>query len=155
MDKAAHRKIASMGGRALRPEQRSFSQDRELAAVAGRKGGLAVPKERRSFAQDRELAARAGHKGGVAIPPEQRSFSQDPELAAAAGRAGARSRALQAAQDRQLLDGLKPGRGKTIFAGSKFCAVCKRGLIAFKPGDTCLCGARGVAKPDKAAAVEF
>lgn len=31
---------ASLGGKALRPEQRSFSQNRELASQAGRKGGL-------------------------------------------------------------------------------------------------------------------
>jgi general stress protein YciG len=31
---------ASLGGKALRPEQRSFSQNRELAREAGRKGGL-------------------------------------------------------------------------------------------------------------------
>lgn len=34
---------ASQGGKALRPEQRSFSQNRELASSAGRKGGL-TPK---------------------------------------------------------------------------------------------------------------
>lgn len=32
--------IARMGGKALRPEQRSFSQNRQLASEAGRKGGL-------------------------------------------------------------------------------------------------------------------
>lgn len=35
---------ASMGGKALRPEQRSFSQNRELASAAGRKGGLTPRK---------------------------------------------------------------------------------------------------------------
>lgn len=34
------REIATLGGRALKPEQRSFSQNRELARAAGRKGGL-------------------------------------------------------------------------------------------------------------------
>jgi general stress protein YciG len=32
--------IARLGGKALRPEQRSFSQNRQLASDAGRKGGL-------------------------------------------------------------------------------------------------------------------
>ena len=31
---------ATLGGKALRPEQRAFSQNRELAREAGRKGGL-------------------------------------------------------------------------------------------------------------------
>jgi general stress protein YciG len=33
------RAIASMGGKALSPEQRSFSQDRALASAAGKLGG--------------------------------------------------------------------------------------------------------------------
>lgn len=35
------RAIASMGGKAVGPEKRSFSRDRELAITAGRKGGAA------------------------------------------------------------------------------------------------------------------
>lgn len=35
------REVASKGGAALSPEQRSFSKDRTLAAQAGRKGGEA------------------------------------------------------------------------------------------------------------------
>jgi general stress protein YciG len=46
--------------------KRSFSQNRELAAVAGRKGGQSVPDEKRSFSQNPELAAEAGRKGGQA-----------------------------------------------------------------------------------------
>jgi general stress protein YciG len=34
--------IAGMGGKAIAPEKRSFSQDRRLAAAAGKKGGRAV-----------------------------------------------------------------------------------------------------------------
>lgn len=88
MDPERQRQIASMGGKAVRPEKRSFSQNRKLAANAGRKGGQAVPPERRSYSQDRELAAESGRKGGLSVPPEKRSFSQDRELAAAAGRIG-------------------------------------------------------------------
>jgi general stress protein YciG len=36
--------IASNGGRALRPELRAFSKNRELAAAAGAKGGAAKRK---------------------------------------------------------------------------------------------------------------
>ena len=46
--------------------KRSFSQNRELAAAAGRKGGQSVPDEKRSFSQHPELAAEAGRKGGQA-----------------------------------------------------------------------------------------
>jgi general stress protein YciG len=34
------REISRLGGKALKPEQRSFSQNRQLASEAGRKGGL-------------------------------------------------------------------------------------------------------------------
>ncbi|MBW3560766.1 MAG: stress-induced protein [Proteobacteria bacterium] len=39
LDAARRREIASMGGQSVPEEKRSFSQDRELAAQAGRKGG--------------------------------------------------------------------------------------------------------------------
>jgi general stress protein YciG len=64
MDRARQRAIASKGGHGVPPEKRSFSKNRELAAVAGRKGGEAVPASERSFSQNRELAAAAGRKGG-------------------------------------------------------------------------------------------
>lgn len=66
MDQAKQREIASKGGQSVPPEKRSFSQDPQLAATAGRKGGEAVPPEGRSFSQNRELAAEAGRKGGLA-----------------------------------------------------------------------------------------
>jgi general stress protein YciG len=77
-----------MGGKAVPDEKRSFSQNRRLAAEAGRKGGQSVPGSKRSFSQNRELAAVAGRKGGQSVPDEKRSFSQNPELAAEAGRKG-------------------------------------------------------------------
>jgi general stress protein YciG len=46
--------IASKGGKALRPEQRSFSQSRELAREAGRKGGL-TPRRTKSKLTSSEL----------------------------------------------------------------------------------------------------
>lgn len=66
MDQAKQREIASKGGQSVPPEKRSFSQDPNLAATAGRKGGESVPPEVRSFSQNRELAAEAGRKGGLA-----------------------------------------------------------------------------------------
>jgi general stress protein YciG len=58
------------GFAAMDPERR-----REIA----RRGGASVPSEKRSFAQDRDLAASAGRKGGSASrgggrrPPNQNS----------------------------------------------------------------------------------
>jgi general stress protein YciG len=73
MDQAKQRQIASKGGQSVPPEKRSFSQDPQLAAQAGRKGGEAVPPEGRSFSQNRELAAEAGRKGGQARGAANRS----------------------------------------------------------------------------------
>lgn len=66
MDQERQRQIASMGGKAVPDSKRSFSQNRELAAAAGRKGGQSVPDEKRSFSQNPSLAAEAGRKGGQA-----------------------------------------------------------------------------------------
>jgi len=66
MDAEKQRTIASKGGRSVPNEKRSFSQNRELAAQAGRKGGQNVSDENRSFSRNRDLAAQAGRKGGQA-----------------------------------------------------------------------------------------
>lgn len=47
MDRAKQREIARKGGESVPNEKRSFSQDRELAASAGRKGGEASQGARR------------------------------------------------------------------------------------------------------------
>lgn len=41
MDPARVREIARKGGASISPEKRAFSQDRTLAARAGKKGGMA------------------------------------------------------------------------------------------------------------------
>jgi general stress protein YciG len=56
--------IASMGGKAVKPENRAFSKNRTLASSAGKKGGVSVRPDRRSFSTDRKLASDAGKKGG-------------------------------------------------------------------------------------------
>jgi len=79
MDQAKQRAIASKGGQSVPPEKRSFSQDPQLAAQAGRKGGESVPPEGRSFSQNRELAAEAGRKGGQARGAANRgAANRDP-----------------------------------------------------------------------------
>src|ERR1041384_6779925 len=60
MDAERQREIASMGGKAVPDSKRSFSQNRRLAAEAGRKGGQSVPGSKRSFSQDRALGADGG-----------------------------------------------------------------------------------------------
>ena len=42
------------------------SMDPERQREIARKGGASVPSEKRSFSQDRSLAAEAGRKGGEA-----------------------------------------------------------------------------------------
>ena len=46
MDKKRQKEIATKGGLSIKPENRSFSRDRELAAAAGRKGGLVRKEDR-------------------------------------------------------------------------------------------------------------
>jgi uncharacterized protein len=69
----------SAGGRALAPEKRAFSLDRELAARAGRKGGLAVPDEKRPFSKSHELAVECGRRGGLAKARNAKRNSNDAE----------------------------------------------------------------------------
>jgi general stress protein YciG len=66
MDAEKQKAIASKGGQSVPNEKRSFSQNRSLAAEAGRKGGQNVSDENRSFSRNRDLAAQAGRKGGQA-----------------------------------------------------------------------------------------
>jgi uncharacterized protein len=79
MEEERQRTIAAKGGQSVPDEKRSFSQDRELAAQAGRKGGQSVPDAKRSFSQNRELAAQAGRKGGMASAGARRRETDDTE----------------------------------------------------------------------------
>ncbi len=63
----------------LSPERR-----RQIASM----GGKSVPKEKRTFARNRDVASAAGKKGGRTIRPETRTFAVYPELASIAGRIG-------------------------------------------------------------------
>ena len=63
MDQSKQREIASKGGASVPDSKRSFSQDRELAAAAGRKSGQASGG---NFANNPRRAAEAGRKGGHA-----------------------------------------------------------------------------------------
>jgi general stress protein YciG len=74
---------------ALSPERR-----REIAAM----GGRAVPPEKRAFSQDHQFAAKAGHKGGKLAKPENRFFSRFPKKAVEAGQTSAEARRARASQ---------------------------------------------------------
>lgn len=74
--------IARMGGKAVRPENRSYSRNRELARASGQAGGK---NSMGNFAKDPERAAEAGRKGGSASPG---NFARDRERAVEAGRKG-------------------------------------------------------------------
>ena len=53
--------------RTHKPARRGFAaMDKERQREIARKGGASVPDEKRSFSQDRDLAAAAGRKGGEA-----------------------------------------------------------------------------------------
>lgn len=65
MSPEKRREIAARGGKAVRPETRSFFTNRELASTAGKKGGSSVSKEKRTFSTNRNLAAEAARKGGA------------------------------------------------------------------------------------------
>jgi general stress protein YciG len=88
MDAAKQREIASKGGQSVPPEKRSFSQNPQLAAAAGRKGGLSVSNADRSFSRNRRLAAEAGRKGGSQTGGAQKRTQ--PANESTAGRAGDR-----------------------------------------------------------------
>ena len=62
------RKPAKRGFAAMDP-----NRQREIA----RKGGASVPDEKRSFSQDRDLAASAGRKGGEASHGGGRTSSRN------------------------------------------------------------------------------
>ncbi len=50
-----------------KPTRRGFAaMDKTRQREIARKGGASVPDEKRSFSQDRDLAASAGRKGGEA-----------------------------------------------------------------------------------------
>ena len=82
MDPARQREIARKGGESVPSDKRSFSQNRELAAAAGRKGGH---ESQGNFARDRARAVEAGRKGGH---ESGGNFARDRARAAEAGRKG-------------------------------------------------------------------
>jgi len=64
---------------ASRPSRRGFAaMDPERRREIARRGGASVPSEKRSFAQDRDLAANAGRKGGAASRGGGRRPSRAP-----------------------------------------------------------------------------
>ena len=65
MNQERQRQIASMGGKAVPDEKRSFSQNPELAAEAGRKGGQASHGGGGGEAHHKEATERQRSPGGT------------------------------------------------------------------------------------------
>lgn len=76
MSPEKRRQIASLGGRSVAPENRSFSRDRTLAAQAGSKGGQSVESDKRAYSKDRELAAESGKIGGRIAQAKRKSVAR-------------------------------------------------------------------------------
>ena len=69
--------------RTKKPARRGFAaMDKERQREIARKGGASVPDEKRSFSQDRDLAANAGRKGGEASHGGGRRRAGDVTVAA-------------------------------------------------------------------------
>jgi general stress protein YciG len=67
--------------RGHKPARRGFAaMDKERQREIARKGGASVPDEKRSFSQDRDLAAAAGRKGGEASHGGGRRRAGEPRL---------------------------------------------------------------------------
>ncbi len=107
MDEDKQREIARKGGQSVPDEKRSFSQDRELAAEAGREGGQQSQGDDRRGGSQQGEDRRGGSQQG---DDDQRSgqqnqddrgqsrdqqgggnFADDPERAREAGRKGGQS----------------------------------------------------------------
>ncbi len=59
--------MTQQDGRNRKTARRGFAaMDKDRQREIARKGGASVPDEKRSFSQDRDLAAAAGRKGGEA-----------------------------------------------------------------------------------------
>jgi general stress protein YciG len=59
--------MTTQESRPRKPARRGFAaMDKDRQREIARKGGASVPDDKRSFSQDRDLAASAGRKGGEA-----------------------------------------------------------------------------------------
>jgi len=76
MDQARQREIARKGGESVPAEKRSFSQNHQLAAEAGRKGGLSSQGGRNRNA-NRDMASDTRPSGNISgtNSPDQASHS--------------------------------------------------------------------------------
>jgi len=66
LSKERRREIASMGGKAVPKEKRSYSTNHKLAVESGRKGGANIDPSLRSFSTNNKLAVEAAKKGQAA-----------------------------------------------------------------------------------------
>jgi uncharacterized protein len=71
MDAAKQREIASKGGQSVPAAKRSFSQDRRLAAEAGRKGGQSSHGGGRKQAPETEQAPASANPAPMAADRDE------------------------------------------------------------------------------------
>jgi general stress protein YciG len=70
--------MTQQDARSRKTARRGFAaMDKDRQREIARKGGASVPDEKRSFSQDRDLAAAAGRKGGEASHGGGRRRSSD------------------------------------------------------------------------------
>jgi uncharacterized protein len=74
MDQARQREIARKGGESVPAEKRSFSQNHQLAAEAGRKGGLSSQGGRN---RNRDAAAPSRHSDDMPSGPSEQASHAD------------------------------------------------------------------------------
>ena len=86
MDDDRQRDIASKGGQSVPAEKRSFSQDHELAAEAGKRGGESSHGDRQqqqgTSQSQRQHGSSSEHRGGSG------NFADNRQKASEAGRKG-------------------------------------------------------------------
>jgi general stress protein YciG len=79
MDAAKQREIASKGGQSVPAAKRSFSQDRRLAAEAGRKGGQSSHGGGRSKQGEQMPSAAGAASSPTAHEEHQDTAQREPE----------------------------------------------------------------------------
>lgn len=83
MDAGKQREIASKGGQSVPAAKRSFSQDRRLAAEAGRKGGQSSHgggRSKQPTTTPGQISETAARPAGIGVATEEREHaSNEPE----------------------------------------------------------------------------
>lgn len=121
MDRAQQREIAAEGGRSVPPEKRSFSQNHNLAAEAGRKGGEArrdnqaarrasTPQDERAKVRAQENASNRGGDVGQRNDADDQNDRKDQRRAEERSTSADESRAPEVRENEEPKKKDKPQR---------------------------------------------